>query len=227
MISVLFVLNSCTDDYFLSDTEYHTNVAALLTTRSVAVTVCSDAYVEVGGYSEYKGTTCRTYIGGGGGGGLGPGEYYPGGFPQYGTATDRGSGGGGKSFYVGDNWYFTFKNISPIYGYGSTLNLVEKSNLEAVFSIMKTMPQDFDKLVDLLVRRNLRIDFKTNSDLKTAAQYDGKTRTILFHDADEINWDHFREELIHAVQHLCYYGDSMTDKYRNYEFEAKVFIDLS
>lgn len=149
-------LNGCTEDYFPGQFSVDENLKALLSTRSVAVTVCSDAYVEAGGYSEYKGTTCRTFVGGGEG--LGSGQYYPGGFPQNGSATDTGSGaGGGRTFYVGDNWHFEFKNMSRLYGYGSTLDLVGKSHLEAVFSIQKTMPQDFDKLVDRLVRRHLRI----------------------------------------------------------------------
>lgn len=155
-------------------------------------------------------------------------EYHPGGFPQNGSATDRGSGGNGeRNYYVGDNWYFQFKNISPLYGYGSTLNVVEKSHLEAVFSIMKTQPQDFDKLVDMLVRRSLKINFKIDPTISYDALYDGETCSILFRHSDAINWENFREELVHAVQHLCYYGDNMNKKYKNFEFEAKVFIDLS
>lgn len=72
-----------------------------VSTRNVpiVVTICTDAYITIGGgsfggtsYTVYKGTTCRTclvdeYPE------LNPGEYEAGGFPEYGTAVDKGSGG--------------------------------------------------------------------------------------------------------------------------------------
>lgn len=67
----------------------------------IVVTICTDAYITIGGggsfggtsYTVYKGTTCRTcladeYPE------LNPGEYEAGGFPEYGTAVDKGHGGG-------------------------------------------------------------------------------------------------------------------------------------
>lgn len=55
---------------------------------------------------------------------LNPGEYEAGGFPEYGTAVDKGSGGGGngKRYYVGDKWEFKFAQIAPIYASNSNLN---------------------------------------------------------------------------------------------------------
>ena len=70
-------------------------------TRSypVIITYCCDAYVDVLGVSVYQGTTCKSYSPNMGGGGFG--WYLAGGFPEYGTQTDYGSGGGGNSFILG------------------------------------------------------------------------------------------------------------------------------
>ena len=35
------------------------------------------------------------------------------------------------------------------------------------------------------------------------------------------------EELLHAAQHLVYYGETMDNKYKDYEFEVKCFWDCS
>lgn len=105
-LSVSGLFSGCGEDFLLQEISSDKNVETLRSTRSMVVTVCSDAYVDVAGYSEYKGTTCRTYTVGSVGG-LGYGEYHPGGFPQNGSATDRGSGGNGeRNYYVGDKLVF-------------------------------------------------------------------------------------------------------------------------
>lgn len=198
------------------------NIEAL-STRSVAVTVCQDAYVDVGGYSEYKGTTCTTtYIGGGGG----SAGYSPGGFPQYGVFEDQGTGGNGYAYYVGDKWQFYFPKVQSIYGLGSTLNVVQKSQLEHVLELFDIFPSDFKAMYKKLLNKNIRFKFSIDFSILSEAQYNGRDNSIKFQSENNISWTYLIEELVHAVQRNCYYGNTMDDKYKNYEFEAKVFIDL-
>ncbi len=205
------------------------NVEALLETRSVPVmvTYCWDAFVEVGEVSVYKGTTCRTYMAGGGGapGGGITGGYEAGGFPSYGTAKDEGVGGNGPVFYVGDKWKFFFPELSTIYHPLSTLNVAEKSQFEHVMEVFDIMPSDYKKLRQKLVDKKIQIIFKVNPNSPYPALFKTVNNTIEFQDKSYISWVYFIEEFVHAVQYECY-GDAMISALKNFEFEAKAFIDI-
>lgn len=230
-ILILYLICSigCTsdDDELLYLTKAQ-NIEAL-STRTMAITVCVDAYVEVGGYSEYKGTTCETYYGGAGGGGSTPsGGYDPGGFPQHGIFEDHGSGGssGVQSYYVGDKWKFYFPKVQKIYDTQSTLNVTQKSDLEYVLELFYIFPSDFLKMYNKLLAKNIRFKFSVDPSIEANAQYNGQDNSIKFKYEGNISWTYLIEEIVHAVQKNCYYENTMNDKYKNYEFEAKVFIDL-
>lgn len=91
-------LGSCESD-MVEEIEYlkSSDITIHIEPRTMLKTICKDAFVTVSGggvsYSVYKGTTCRTCAESEP---LGQGEYEAGGFPQYGNATDRGTGGMGK-----------------------------------------------------------------------------------------------------------------------------------
>ena len=197
-------------------------------TRSypVIITYCYDAYVDIMGVSVYKGTTCKSYSPNMGGGG--PGWYIAGGFPEYGTQTDYGSGGGGNGFYIGDNWQFGFPNLTKIYRYDSSLNVFQKSKLEHVIEMFyedTTIP-DYKKLYKKLLDNDVRIKFLADSTSVSPAYYNTADVSITFRYDTDVNWNSLLEELVHAVQHNCYYHSTMNAAYKNYEFEAKVFIDV-
>lgn len=201
------------------------NIEALsASTRSVVITVCSDAFVDVGGYSEYKGTTCKTYSVGGGG--IPSGRYSPGGFPQHGKFEDQGTGGRGNSYYIGDLWKFKFPKMQEIYDAESTLNVKQKSHLEHVFKLFDEFPSDYKKMLNKLLAQNIRIKFSIDPTISNSAEYNGLYNTIRFKSESHISWTYLIEEIVHAVQKICYYKSTMNNKYKNYEFEAQVFIDL-
>lgn len=219
----LLVNIGCTENNDLLDE----NVQALLETRSIVpvVTICQDAFVQVGPYTEYKGTTCQTYYVGGDGA-TPPGGYVAGGFPTYGIAEDKGHGGNGFSYYVGDFWHFVFPKMMKIYHPESTLNVEEKSKLEHFFEDFEVLPSDFKKIVNKLTQNNVQIKFKVDSTSQYPAYFNAATNTIVFQSKEDILWDKAIEELVHAVQYHCYYGNKMVNTIKNYEFEGQVFIDI-
>ena len=52
------------------------------------------------------------------------------------------------------------------------------------------------------------------------AQYDKDKKTISFRSRGDIHWSSVAEELLHVLQHQCFYGSTMDPKYKNYEFEV-------
>lgn len=191
-------------------------------------TICKDAFVTVSGggvsYSVYKGTTCRTCAESEP---LGQGEYEAGGFPQYGNATDRGTGGMGKRYYIGDHWYFEFPHLKDIYASTSNLNVMEKSSLEYALQTITKRPADFSKVYQKLLATKKLIKFQINPKAISNAQYNKDNISIEFKDSYVIDGDKLMEELLHAAQHLVYYGEAMDNKYKDYEFEVKCFWDCS
>lgn len=219
-------------DLFISET-----LEAEMTTRSVpvVVTICTDAYVTIGGggslgsasYTVYKGTTCRSCLvdeipe-------LNSGEYEAGSFPEYGTAVDKGSSGGrnGKRYYVGDKWEFNFSQMAKIYASNSNLNAYQKGLLENVISKFNELYKPYPALYDRLVMDSIKINFMMDPSLDSYAAYRLSDCSILFKAESSINCDQLSEEIIHAVQHQAFYGKDMDMKYKNFEFEAKVFHDF-
>ncbi|MBU3809851.1 MAG: hypothetical protein H9802_15825 [Candidatus Phocaeicola faecipullorum] len=71
---------------------------------------------------------------------------------------------------------------------------------------------------------NFNIAVKMDSNLKYDAIYNKGDKCVYFKENSTIKGDNLIEELIHAVQHYTY-GDNMTTKNNNFEFEAKVLQD--
>lgn len=230
-------LVGCSEEIYLTDNgQVFEEMNVLRSTKSIApVTICTDAYIIVGGGSLgnnyqkfYKGTTCRTCMADVND--LADEEYIAGGFPEYGTATDEGSGGSSsKSYYVGDHWQFVFPTINKLYGYGSSLNIYQKGLLEGAMEKFKEQPTPFSDLYDWLVSNNIKIIFNIDPNIQAYAQYKVTANgcCISFKNESSINCYSLSEELVHAVQHQRFYKSSMDTKYKDYEFEAKVFRDIA
>jgi hypothetical protein len=78
-----------------------------------------------------------------------------------------------------------------------------------------------------LIKKGIRLKFKIKKGIIENAAYLKGLDIIRFKNEDEITERNLAEELIHAVQHKHFYGDKMTNKVVNYEFEAKVFQDFA
>lgn len=220
-ISSLFtcsLLLSCDDD--IGITQKSRQVGINVSHSVVTIIVCKDAYVEVGGYSDYKGTYCREEI-------IdldnsfefAEGEYEPNGYP-------KGAGGNG-SFSDGNSWYFNFRLLESVYGRSSKLNLLEKDALQKAISVYDSQPSQYLAAYKRLLTNNIKVDFAIDATINVPAQYICENKLVCFQDISTILWSNVAEELLHALQHQAYYGDKMSDKYKNYEFEVYVFRDLA
>lgn len=228
---MMLMLIACNHEEILEDIDLASR--AYWESRYMAITICKDAFVTVGGdengnggYTSYKGTTCKTVYASGG---VSAGWYEAGGFPQHGTATDTGSGGGNgnASYYIGDNWEFRFPKLEEIYGPNSTLNVKEKSELEHVLQAISTYPMEYSKIYEKLKAKNIRISFKIDPNINSDAQYNMSDSTISFKHFSYIDLIRLSEELLHAAQHRLYYKNVMSAQYKDYEFEVKCFNDIS
>lgn len=88
-----------------------------------------------------------------------------------------------------------------------------------------TIP-DYKKLYKKLLDNEVRIKFLADFTSASPAYYNTADVSITFRYDTDVNWNSLLEELVHAVQHNCYYHSTMNAAYKNYEFEAKVFIDV-
>lgn len=122
---------------------------------------------------------------------------------------------------------FNFVKLGEIYGKNSGLNLMEKADLEKVLEELAYQPQEYRQIFELFVQNKIKIDFMIDPNINDPALYDKNTKSIKFRSKEEICWYNISEELLHAAQHLIFYGDVMDMAYKNYEFEAKVFYDLA
>lgn len=87
---------------------------------------------------------------------------------------------------------------------------------------MRHRTHSFQKLLKL-VKDSIRINFKMDTTIIRSAGYKPHDCSISFKDEASINCENLAEEIIHAVQHQVFYGKDMDEKYKNFEFEAKVF----
>jgi len=240
-IILTYLFSGCTavDDVLLEDMERISQISSdtednnSLSLRSVTI-VCVDAYVDVGSYSVYKGTTCwRVGTGSGIPVGQRPPEappasasgpiYNPDGYP-----TSQ----GGTGFNANQNvWQFPFRGLqnSKLYGYSSNLNLKEKELLISVLELFNdaNTSEDFKKIFNYLTARGTRINFKMDNTIANPAMYDLTNKEITFRYISDINLNSLIEELIHAVQDVGFYGSTMYSMRKNCEFEAKVIRDLA
>lgn len=87
------------------------------------------------------------------------------------------------------------------------------------------MPFDYTKLLNKLVNKNIKIKFSVDENSPYPAFFKTGTNEIVFNSTSAILWQNFIEELVHAVQYDIY-GNAMISAIKNFEFEAKAFIDL-
>lgn len=234
LIQMFFV--GCTGDIYMLERELSLpegRDSGITPFSVIKVTKCVDTYLEFSGgslggasYRAYTGTHCWTCLEDDGYE-LKEDEYIAGGFPEYGEAENRGGGGSSHRYTVGDDWRFGFPTMEDLYGFGSNLNVYQKGLLENAMKTYKSQPSPYPDLYEVLNTNNIKISFKIDPSIKTSALYNAGDTSITFNGESSITSDNLSEELIHAVQHNIYYKSSMNNKYKNYEFEAKVFHDLA
>lgn len=185
------------------------------TRAMLCVSKCVDYYVTVGNVSVYKDTYCwNEYYAVGGGGGddyYSGGEYNPGDFNIGNSTTEN------KSHY-------TFDRLQDLYGAGSNLNMAEKEALNSILNSFKASCQVYQDVYDLLLSTNIKIKFVIDPKCEYPAHYLNKVLTI--RNMKTLELFQLTEELLHAVQELCFYQEQMEPAHKNCEFEAKVFQDL-
>lgn len=70
--------------------------------------------------------------------------------------------------------------------------------------------------------------FIISSSIPSPAQFERNIGAIKFRECEVMaNYKQTCEELVHAVQYYGFYGNEMTTKYANFDFEAKVLVDIS
>lgn len=226
----LLTLQSC-ENQFANENEIlqQENIEAL--TKSYAV-VCVDLYVQWDDDFLYLGTACNGQgISGGGGGATGSiaGGYDPDDIvesPPYNPPSTPGAGGGSSHYNPNTgNQEYVYDNLTHIYAFGSTLDLAQKERLNKLMGNILSISIN-KKLYDYMIARNVKIKFHHNPKDTVAALYNVTTKSITINNFNTLNVNELQEELVHAVQHQCFYGNSMNGKYKNYEFEAKVYFEL-
>lgn len=228
---ILFLAVLSCDSQFIDEENklQQENIEAL--TKSVPI-VCVDLYVRWDDTDIYLGTVCNSAAGSGGGsygsiaGGYDPDDiiesppYTPGGIPS-----------GGNSHYnpSTEKQEYVYDNLKHIYNIGSTLDLVQKDKLNKLISNFLSTGKNRE-LFDYMVAKNVKIKFHCNPNAENIAGYDPNTKSIIIKDLDDFRVHQLQEELVHSVQHQCFYGDQMlfpeTKIQKNCEFEAKVYNDL-
>lgn len=204
-----------------------------ITTKAIVTIVCSDSYIgaEINGvyYEAYNGTHC--WAEGGGGGGFPSGLNAGGKEPYIANGYPTSQGGGSVGFLQGTAWTFTFNKLKNVYGPYSTLNLMGKNALDdalAIFPYRTSQYMDlYDKLKTKLDQLKIKLSFKIDPSIPNPSQYLTGSKTIRFQGENSITFDNLSHEFVHAVQHLCYYGENMSTSQKNCEFEAYVFCDLA
>lgn len=239
---ILFLAVLSCDSQFIDEENklQQENIEAL--TKSVPV-VCVDLYVRWDDTDIYLGTACNSAAGGGGSGSITGGydpddiiespPYTPGRIPDLPSTGGGGSSGGGTTHYnpsTGKQEY-VFTNLKQIYDIGSTLDLVQKDKLDKLIAYLLSTGKNRE-LFDYMVAKNVKIKFHCNPNAEKIkiAGYDPNTKSIIIKDLDDFRVHQLQEELVHSVQHQCFYGNQMllpeTKIRKNCEFEAKVYNDL-
>lgn len=225
---IVLLFTKCTPDEALLEELPQNGEEGVLATRTmIAINKCVDSYVTVGDYTEYKGTHCWTeyYSTGSGSGGD---SYYQGNEYDPGGSNPGGGGGGYGSSSNPSN--FKFSHLEPLYAQGGSLNLMEKIQVDNVLMSFQDYSNIYSQLYNLLVQNKVKLKFGIDKEAcekkKANAFYSLEERGIYFHSQNEISIYTIIEEMIHAVQHNCFYGKDMTIFHKDCEFEAKVFQDM-
>ena len=120
--------------------------------------------------------------------------------------------------------------LDKIYHPNSSLNDVQKKKLEQAIKEFTEKYPEFKEMYNNLVNKNKKLickmDTKLLESLDAYAGYDAKTESLLFRADEFIREVYLQEELIHASQHLEFYGTEMDMSRKNVEFEAKIVQDM-
>lgn len=143
-----------------------------------------------------------------------------------GTCYQPGGGSGGGNVPVEKKTPLTDKIYHP----NSTLTKEQKAKLEeAIDEFTKKYPEFkemYDKLVEMNTKIICKMDPETLEKVGGLAGYVPKAKSLLFKEEYYIKEAYLQEELIHATQHLEFYGNDMYACRKNSEFEAKVVQDM-
>lgn len=147
-------------------------------------------------------------------------QYCNGNCPTGGTGTGTGTGESQKDTPL----------LDKIYHPNSSLNDAQKKKLEQAIKEFTEKYPEFKEMYDNLVDKNKKLICKMDTKLLEAlganAGYDAKTESLLFRGDEFIREVYLQEELIHASQHLEFYGTEMNISRKNVEFEAKIVQDM-
>lgn len=219
---VMFLFKGCTSDDYMGG-DFDENVRALVEPRTaVAISKCVDSYIYWNSEQIYQETHCWTEVVN-----LGEADNAYSGM-EYDPGISNPNGGG---YGTQDNpTVFTFSNLNSVYAFGSSLNLKEKVAVESSLNGFRTASPVYPQMYDLLVKNKVKIKFgideETCEENEAQAFYSPDSCGIYFKGLAYIDVYTLLEEMIHAVQHQCYYGDNMLQAHKDCEFEAKVLQDL-
>ncbi|WP_276867819.1 hypothetical protein [Bacteroides heparinolyticus] len=202
------------------------------TTRGwLSYSICRDAYVIVGPYKEYKGTTCKSYT-------VWideatpPGEdddtnvrWPDGGDPPMRPDPDDGGGGGGGGGGDGDGGGPPLsKELTPIMKKNTNLSQVQLNLLKKA---LWKMNEDCyaNAIYQHLVNNNIHFSsVQMNPSMFGDAGYGFKSRELYFRENDAINAESLFHEMFHLLQFS--FGEGMSDYIGMLEYERTLFTDI-
>lgn len=151
--------------------------------------------------------------------------------------TIPGKNAGSYTGKIPANAKFTeYRYLSTIYGENSTLSHGEKLLLESAMSEFSDRSSSLRLISDWFKQENIKINFNIKANLVTlpngvrdtvVAAFNKVDKTINFKNEEQITFRIVAEELIHAFQYYRFYHDNMDVNDKDYEFEAKVYMDLA
>lgn len=119
------------------------------------------------------------------------------------------------------------ENLNSIYGTESNLDNDQKRDLTEALDKFNESPY-FHNVFMTLQSQGSKLQFIIDPALKpdTPACYKPASQSIAFRTSLDIKSEFLKEELLHAQQHKIY-GTKFRTKLKNFEFEAKVFRDIT
>ena len=108
----------------------------------------------------------------------------------------------------------------------TNMNQTQVDKLESAVNILKNTSIG-SHIYQLLINVEAKMDFLINPMQQRDTFFNKGNNSINFKSEANITLHAVREELIHAVQYNAFYGESMSSKNSNYDFEAKVIADIN
>lgn len=184
----------------------------------ILIEECTDhfTYVEYDGITSelnYSHTTCVYY------------DEVTGSYLRCEDNTGRYKGGGGGYQPPTDPVDPAMGEMKGLYSTSSTLTDTEKERLRGSYEGLCGLKPTIEAMCKSLIEKDVKIIFTTGSTLNNSpAEYQGGV--IRFSSVDKITSSALEEELIHAYQHKVL-NQRWDMTYKNVEFEAKLFRDLT